>query len=174
MLVYNYGKRIGDEKMAAFGAWLAQSADLLKIGARTEKDISPSLGSGLLTLFGLKDLPENAAQPPLVRDVFLNEIEVMVARDREGSSQGLYLAAKGGHNAESHNHNDIGNFVTYIDGKPVIIDVGVETYSRKTFSPQRYEIWTMQSGYTSAADDQRHNAAARLRVRSPRRRLHSQ
>ena len=149
MLVYNYGKRIGDEKMAAFGAWLAQSADLLKIGARTEKDISPSLGRVLPTLFGIKDLPENAAQPPLVRDVFLNEIEVMVARDREGSSQGLYLAAKGGHNAESHNHNDIGNFVTYIDGKPVIIDVGVETYSRKTFSPQRYEIWTMQSGYHS-------------------------
>jgi hypothetical protein len=25
--------------------------------------------------------------------------------------------------------------------------VGVETYSRKTFSPQRYEIWTMQSQY---------------------------
>ena len=72
-----------------------------------------------------------------------------MARDREGSSQGLYVAAKGGHNNESHNHNDIGNFVAYIDGKPLIIDVGVETYSRKTFSPQRYEIWTMQSGYHS-------------------------
>lgn len=149
ILVFDYGRRIGDEKMAAFGAWLAQSANLLETGARTEKDISPNLGRVLPALFGLKDLPQKAAQPPLVRDVFLNEIEVMVARDREGSSQGLYVAAKGGHNAESHNHNDIGNFVTYIDGKPVIIDVGVETYSRKTFSPERYEIWTMQSGYHS-------------------------
>jgi hypothetical protein len=149
ILVFNYGRRIADEKMTAFGAWLAQSANLLQIGARTEKDISPSLGRVLPALFGVKDLPGHAAQPPLVRDVFLNEIEVMVARDHEGRSQGLYVAAKGGHNAESHNHNDIGNFVTYIDGKPVIIDVGVETYSRKTFSPQRYEIWTMQSGYHS-------------------------
>ena len=29
----------------------------------------------------------------------------------------------------------------------MLIDVGVETYSRKTFGPRRYEIWTMQSGY---------------------------
>ena len=33
----------------------------------------------------------------------------------------------------------------YRDGRPLLIDVGVETYSKKTFSPQRYEIWTMQS-----------------------------
>ena len=149
ILVYDYGRRIADEKMAAFGAWLAQSANLLQTGARTEKDISPSLGRVLPALFAVKDLPKAPVQPPLVRDVFLNEIEVMVARDRAGSSQGLYLAAKGGHNAESHNHNDVGNFVTYIDGKPLIIDVGVETYTRKTFSAQRYEIWTMQSGYHS-------------------------
>jgi hypothetical protein len=84
-----------------------------------------------------------------VRDVFLDQIQVMVARDQAGSSQGLYLAAKGGHNDESHNHNDVGNFVTYVDGKPVLVDVGVETYTRKTFSPQRYEIWTMQSAYHS-------------------------
>ena len=35
----------------------------------------------------------------------------------------------------------------YRDGRPLLIDVGVETYSKKTFSPQRYEIWTMQSGW---------------------------
>jgi hypothetical protein len=29
----------------------------------------------------------------------------------------------------------------------VLIDVGVESYTAKTFSPQRYEIWTMQSGW---------------------------
>ncbi|MFN2155857.1 MAG: heparinase II/III family protein, partial [Anaerolineae bacterium] len=54
-----------------------------------------------------------------------------------------------GHNAESHNHNDVGNFIVYVDGKPLVVDAGVETYSRKTFSPQRYEIWTMQSAYHS-------------------------
>ncbi len=149
ILVFNYGRRIGDEKMASFGAWLTEQADLIGRGARTEKDIAPSMGRVLPALFSLQALPNTGANPPLVRDVFLNEIQVMVARDQDGSSQGLYVAAKGGHNDESHNHNDIGNFVTYIDGKPVIIDVGVETYTRKTFSPQRYELWTMQSAYHS-------------------------
>jgi hypothetical protein len=59
----------------------------------------------------------------------------------------LYLAAQGGHNAESHNHNDVGNFMVYSNGQPAIVDVGVETYTAKTFSAQRYDIWTMQSAY---------------------------
>ena len=71
----------------------------------------------------------------------------MAARSKDGSAEGLYLAAQGGHNAESHNHNDVGNFIVYADGQPAIIDVGVETYTAKTFSSQRYEIWTMQSAY---------------------------
>ena len=57
------------------------------------------------------------------------------------------MAAKGGHNAESHNHNDVGNFIVYADGYPAIIDVGVETYTAKTFSDRRYEMWTMQSAF---------------------------
>jgi hypothetical protein len=39
------------------------------------------------------------------------------------------------------NHNDIGNYVVYYDGLPVLIDVGRGTYTRKTFSDQRYDIW---------------------------------
>jgi hypothetical protein len=81
--------------------------------------------------------------------VWLSEIEVMVARDQAGSSAGLYVAAKGGNNAESHNHNDVGNWIAYVDGQPLLVDAGVETYTRKTFSAQRYEIWTMQSAYHS-------------------------
>jgi hypothetical protein len=71
----------------------------------------------------------------------------MAAREKEGSDRGLYLAAKGGHNSESHNHNDVGEFIVYLDGKPVLVDAGVGTYTGKTFSAQRYEIWTMQSAY---------------------------
>ncbi|MDP6041124.1 MAG: heparinase II/III family protein, partial [Candidatus Latescibacteria bacterium] len=33
--------------------------------------------------------------------------------------------------------------------KPVIVDAGVETYTAKTFSSTRYELWTMQSAYHS-------------------------
>jgi hypothetical protein len=71
----------------------------------------------------------------------------MTARCRDGISDGFFVAAKGGHNAESHNHNDVGNFIVYMNGRPILIDIGVETYSRKTFSSRRYEIWTMQSAW---------------------------
>ena len=57
------------------------------------------------------------------------------------------MAAKAGNNADSHNHNDVGSFTVYKDGRPLIIDLGVETYRAKTFSDKRYEIWTMQSQF---------------------------
>lgn len=57
------------------------------------------------------------------------------------------LGAKMGSNGDSHNHNDTGSITVYKDGRPFLIDIGVESYTRKTFSPQRYEIWTMQSGW---------------------------
>ena len=62
--------------------------------------------------------------------------------------RGTYvLGAKAGCNADSHNHNDTGSLILYKDGRPLLIDVGVESYTAKTFSDRRYEIWTMQSGW---------------------------
>jgi hypothetical protein len=98
------------------------------------------------TLFHLDELLRTEPREPLMWDFWLPELQVMGARG-EDSKQGLYVAAKGGHNAESHNHNDVGNFIVYADGYPALIDVGVETYTAKTFSSRRYEIWTMQSAY---------------------------
>ena len=69
------------------------------------------------------------------------------ARRRAGTTEGFYFATLGGHNAESHNHNDVGNYVVYLNGNPMLVDVGVETYTAKTFSSKRYEIWTMQSAF---------------------------
>ena len=57
------------------------------------------------------------------------------------------LAAKAGNNHDSQNHNDTGSFILYKNGQPMFIDVGVESYTQKTFSPQRYDIWYMQSDY---------------------------
>jgi hypothetical protein len=59
----------------------------------------------------------------------------------------VFFAAKGGFNNESHNHNDVGTFMLFADNKPFIIDAGVGTYTRQTFSNERYNIWTMQSDY---------------------------
>lgn len=63
------------------------------------------------------------------------------------NSSGWFLAAKGGYNDESHNHNDVGSFILYIDDIPVFVDAGVGVYTRQTFSHERYSIWTMQSDW---------------------------
>ena len=106
-----------------------------------------ALRRALPAIWGYDELASQKVQPPYIGDIWMDGIEVMVAREKQGSPEGLYLAAKGGHNSESHNHNDVGSCIIFVDGLPGIIDVGVETYTRKTFSPQRYEIWTMQSQY---------------------------
>jgi hypothetical protein len=84
---------------------------------------------------------------PLLKTSWLPNLQVLFAREKEGSTQGLYFSAKGGHNAESHNHNDVGTFILYSNGIPVIVDAGVGNYTSKTFSKDRYSIWSMQSQY---------------------------
>ena len=74
-------------------------------------------------------------------------IEVMTARESSKDHSGFFFAMKGGHNRESHNHNDIGHFLIYDNGEPLIIDIGVGTYCADTFNENRYKIWTMRSCY---------------------------
>lgn len=57
------------------------------------------------------------------------------------------MAAKAGNNGESHNHNDVGSAILYVDSKPVFIDPGVGTYTKDTFSSNRYSIWLNQSDW---------------------------
>mgnify|MGYP005834937331 CR=1 FL=1 len=144
VLVWRYGQRVRDEKMQAFGAWLAsREADPRRLA------VHESMWRSLQALFHYEDIRKasQTARPPLVADVNLPGTQVFAARMQEGSDRGFYLAAQGGHNAESHNHNDVGNFIVFCDGEPVFLDIGVETYSAKTFSSRRYEIWTMQSAW---------------------------
>ena len=56
-----------------------------------------------------------------------------------------FVAMKGGHNSEPHNHNDIGQFIYGKGGGMVVLDLGSEVYSRKTFSSERYDL-LCQSG----------------------------
>ena len=79
---------------------------------------------------------------PIIEDHYYPSIGLMTARDDHYA-----LAVKAGNNGDSHNHNDVGSFILYKNNKPFLIDIGVETYSAKTFSKDRYDIWTMQSIY---------------------------
>ncbi|MDQ3540054.1 MAG: heparinase II/III-family protein, partial [Chloroflexota bacterium] len=139
-IVYHFGEKIGDETLMTHA--IASQAQL-------DPDTSEfrSFPRFLNTVFRPVPRPGTIPPFPLVRQSWLDGIQVLTARETDGTDDGLFLAAKGGHNGESHNHNDIGSFIVGLDGQPVLIDAGVEDYTKKTFSPQRYEIWTMQSAY---------------------------
>ena len=137
-LVYRFGQRILDEKMISFGAELLSKSD------RTHDE---GLQRYLPMLFSDDEGEQTTRAAPYEADVWLDQIEVMCARESSATAEGFFLAAKGGHNDESHNHNDIGTFIVYNDGKPVIVDAGVGTYTMQTFSDTRYELFTMRSSY---------------------------
>ncbi len=157
--MFRYGAAIGDPRLRAMGA-----------SGVTEDDVDlddRSIGRTLLTVFGWEAMAaDRGAAPPLPRDAWLpsDDMQLMAARDREGSTDGLYLAAWGSHNAQSHNHNDVGNAIVFVDGAPVLVDVGRPTYTAQTFSSTRYDIWAMQSAYPQPADGQRPDAEGRRRL----------
>lgn len=55
------------------------------------------------------------------------------------------FAAKGGHNDEPHNHNDVGSFLVSCDGKQILADLGSGEYTREYFA-ERYTILCNRSG----------------------------
>ncbi len=140
-IIYSYGKDINDPVMQKFGAFLAKKQDWGKEtpGGKIDEQI--------MQLMHLDEIENAEAENALISDFWLPQLQAAGARDKAGSTDGFFFAAKGGHNAESHNHNDLGTCVMYFNGKPCLVDIGRETYTAKTFSSRRYEIWTMQSGY---------------------------
>jgi hypothetical protein len=88
-----------------------------------------------------------AAQPRLLRDTWLPDSRIMAARRKAELSEGLYLACIAADNGKSHSHNDTGSFWVYSDGLPVLMDMGQETYQKKSFDAHRYEIPSTQSAY---------------------------
>ncbi|MCD9020850.1 heparinase II/III domain-containing protein [Cohnella silvisoli] len=138
-VAFGYGKCIKDDNLMQLGA----STSRRKVGAI---DWFP-LYRYIRDIFQEKERKSYGVKAPYVRDSWMAHAQVMTARETEGSEKGLYLAAKGGHNLESHNHNDVGGFIVYADGLPVLIDLGTEAYTSQTFSPQRFELWYLQSAY---------------------------
>jgi hypothetical protein len=83
---------------------------------------------------------------------WFRDIQVVTARDREDCEEGFFFSAKGGNNQESHNHNDIGNFILYYNSLPVIVDAGSRTYTRSVFGENRYTFWNHRSPYHNTPD----------------------
>lgn len=135
-LVYRYGKAVNSKEMMQFGAYLAQR----------NQSLIPSGTDLFRTLESLRYYDElmatNAVHRPAPVTTYPETQFYYFSDEATG-----FLAVKGGYNAESHNHNDAGTFSLWVDKLPLFIDAGVGTYTRQTFGPERYTIWTMRSAF---------------------------
>lgn len=133
-----FAQMTGNEAYAAFSALDFQAQEMPERLLEGEHD----LYADLLQLGCWREMASYPAEQVLPEDVFYADAGLMTARDEHWA-----LAAKAGNNGDIHNHNDVGSVTLYLDRRPFLIDLGVGTYTAKTFSADRYEIWTMQSAY---------------------------
>lgn len=72
-------------------------------------------------------------------DFIFRDAGMMVARGRDRSGNLWEFAAKAGHNAEPHNHNDCGSYIINLNGAPIVAEIGAPEYTRDYFREKRYE-----------------------------------
>lgn len=137
LMLYRFGKAIKDDKMMVMGQWAF---------SKYNKDVSLSGRMVMRTMDNLifrNSIPKQTTPYKPEGVNYISDIQVLTAHTKNG----LYLATHGGHNAESHNHNDVGDFIIYANGEPIIIDAGRGNYTARTFSSKRYDLWFTQSNY---------------------------
>ncbi len=134
-VIFRYGGMVNSVEMQQFAAYLKkEQSEKIKVSRDTYRLLADLSCDKEIDQFA----PEHTIRP------FTWYPDTEFCYMRNGT---LFFAGKGGFNDESHNHNDVGSFVLYDNNEPVFIDVGVGTYEKKTFSKERYTIWTMQSDY---------------------------
>lgn len=143
-VMYVIGVMTGDVTMQEFAAYVAREKGFWSdaSGMYDKSGNYPTLGRELVFLSMLDKFSKVEPREPQMADNWLPRLQIFSAR-----RNGMFVAMKGGHNDESHNHNDVGSFVVYDGGKPVLVDPGVGEYTSQTFGKGRYDIWTMKSAY---------------------------
>ena len=136
---------ISGERLETAGRMLDDPA-LTALGTRMRGTVAdqlndvPHLTRALYLLFHEPAGQGLTAEAP--EDTWLPDLQVRLVR------RGCWtLACKGGHNAENHNHNDVGSFILFRDGEPAVVDAGNMVYTAKTFSEERYTLWNVQAGW---------------------------
>ncbi|WP_406641664.1 heparinase [Amycolatopsis sp. WGS_07] len=141
---YQWGLRLGQPETAAHAA----------AGARLSgRAVHPVAGLGR-ALAALRDpswcraaLEGSPDTPWLAREAWFPRVQILVAREENGRTDGLAVAAKAGHNGEHHNHLDVGTYWVALDGRPMVVDAGRPTYTAATFGPHRYDAWPFRSAW---------------------------
>lgn len=126
-----YGCYTGDGQLMAFGEEMARQQ--LSV---MPKD-TPQMNRVLYKLFR-KSMETDAFLAP--ETVVLPDLQAYAFRRGD-----WYGVIKGGHNDESHNHNDVGSFILYHKGESVLVDAGNMIYTAKTFGPDRYTLWNTRA-----------------------------
>ncbi|MFB6227500.1 MAG: heparinase II/III family protein [Halobacteriales archaeon] len=130
--------------------WLGRQLDLPELAARGRREFEddPSvdgLGESLHTLQAVRAVPEDLTVPTPSRRVHLAGYDWWLSRVDPADPEGLVVVAKGGHNDESHNHNDLGSFVVHHRGESHLTDLGSPSYDAGYFSERRYEYLVARS-----------------------------
>jgi len=76
---------------------------------------------------------------------WFDQAGILISRPVPESECYMGVALKGGHNAEHHNHNDVGSYVVAVGDRAVLLDPGSEVYTARTFSNRRYESKLLNS-----------------------------
>jgi len=135
--LFRFGTAINDEQMKQFGLWqTANSKPYFSVDSFQKF-------RSIENFITIKTMPTSATPYKFPEHVWINDVQTMTARTKGN----LFLGTHAGHNGKSHNHNDVGDFLIYLNNEPFIIDVGRGTYTAKTFSSHRYELWNNQSQY---------------------------
>ena len=88
--------------------------------------------------------PTVSPEPRLGARTWFPDAGVLICRPGDGAAR-MAIAMKGGHNAEHHNHNDVGSYLVVVGGEAVLVDPGAEVYTQRTFSSRRYESNVLNS-----------------------------
>jgi hypothetical protein len=142
LLIYRFGNAIQDENLLSMGQWAYHTYNYEQYSFKLNREnfYKPRFVQNLLTIKSLPAYNNVYHQPS---DIWVSDVQVMNSRTKDG----LYLATHAGHNAESHNHNDVGDFIVYANNEPIVIDAGRGNYTARTFSSHRYELWFTRSDY---------------------------
>ncbi|MEW6356469.1 MAG: heparinase II/III family protein [Planctomycetota bacterium] len=85
-----------------------------------------------------KTPPAEAPQVDIGQRSWFNDAGILICRPGDRAACRMGVALKGGHNAEHHNHNDVGSYVVVVGQQAVLLDPGSEVYTGRTFSKDRY------------------------------------
>ncbi|MDO4949401.1 MAG: heparinase II/III family protein [Bacteroidales bacterium] len=137
--VYRYGKAVGSSLMMHHAAYLRRQ----QLQGKAVMQETDNITRNLEAIRCHKEFSKVGTDYDIPHRVVYPETQVCYIRNDNGQT----LAAKGGTNGESHNHNDVGTFIYYQNNVPIFIDAGVVGYTRQTFDGSRYSLWPMQSDY---------------------------